>query len=65
MKLSDSFLSIYFEIKIVIIAQIKEQTIIFSPCAASFDNFRNFEDRGYYFNELIKEQLNGKYKVIL
>ncbi len=45
--------------------KIKEQTIIFSPCAASFDNFRNFEDRGYYFNELIKEQLNGKYKVIL
>jgi len=35
------------------------QTILFSPCAASFDNFRNFEDRGQYFNKLIKKQLNG------
>ena len=35
------------------------QTILFSPCAASFDNFKNFEDRGIYFNKLIKKQLNG------
>ena len=35
------------------------QTILFSPCAASFDNFKNFEDRGLYFNKLIKKQLNG------
>ena len=37
----------------------KNQTILFSPCAASFDNFKNFEDRGLYFNKLIKRQLNG------
>ena len=36
-----------------------KQTILFSPCAASFDNFKNFEDRGLYFNRLIKKQLNG------
>jgi len=35
------------------------QTILFSPCAASFDNFKNFEDRGLYFNKLIRKQLNG------
>ena len=34
------------------------QTILFSPCAASFDDFKNFEDRGLYFNKLIKKQLN-------
>ena len=31
------------------------QIILFSPCAASFDNFKNFEDRGFYFNKLIKK----------
>ena len=34
-------------------------TIIFSPSAASFDSFRNFEHRGQYFNKLIKKHLNG------
>ena len=32
--------------------------ILFSPCAASFDSFKNFEDRGYYFNKLVKKYLN-------
>ncbi len=35
------------------------KTILFSPCAASFDNFKNFEDRGLYFNRLINKYLNG------
>ncbi len=35
------------------------KTILFSPCAASFDSFKNFEDRGIYFNKLVKKQLNG------
>ena len=34
-------------------------TILFSPCAASFDSFKNFEDRGSYFNRLIKKYLDG------
>ena len=38
------------------------QIILFSPCAASFDSFKNFEDRGLYFNKLIKKYLNGKQK---
>ncbi len=34
--------------------------ILFSPSAASFDTFKNFEDRGLYFNKLLKNYLNGK-----
>ena len=39
--------------------KVAHNTILFSPCAASFDSFKNFEDRGYYFNKLIKKHLNG------
>ena len=31
------------------------KTILFSPAAASFDQFKNFEHRGDYFNSLIKK----------
>jgi UDP-N-acetylmuramoylalanine--D-glutamate ligase len=34
----------------------KKKTILFSPAAASFDSFKNFEDRGNYFNNLIKNK---------
>ena len=34
------------------------KTILFSPSAASFDNFKNFEHRGKYFNQLIRKYLN-------
>ena len=34
------------------------KTILFSPCAASFDEFKNFEDRGLYFNKLVKQYKN-------
>ncbi len=37
-----------------------QNTILFSPCSASFDNFKNFEERGKYFNFLLK-----KYKKFL
>ena len=39
----------------------KNKTILFSPAAASFDQFKNFEYRGNYFNLLLKKLgLNGK-----
>ena len=37
-----------------------KKTILFSPAAASFDSFKNFEDRGQYFNKLIKRYINVK-----
>ena len=36
----------------------KKINLIFSPCAASFDDFKNFEERGKYFNSLI-----SRYKI--
>jgi len=33
------------------------KTILFSPASASFDNFKNFEERGKYFNKLIKKYI--------
>ncbi len=35
-----------------------KKTILFSPCSASFDEFKNFEERGAYFNYLIKSLKN-------
>jgi len=35
------------------------KTILFSPSAASFDDFKNFEKRGEYFNQLIKKYINA------
>ena len=37
-----------------------KKTILLSPAAASFDSFRNFEDRGSYFEKLIRKYLNVK-----
>ncbi len=39
--------------------------VLFSPCAASFDSFKNFEDRGSYFNKLVSRYLNGTKKFSL
>jgi UDP-N-acetylmuramoylalanine--D-glutamate ligase len=33
------------------------RTILFSPASASFDSFKNFEERGKYFNKLIKNYI--------
>ncbi len=32
----------------------KKKVILFSPCAASFDQFKNFEERGKFFNNNIQ-----------
>jgi UDP-N-acetylmuramoylalanine--D-glutamate ligase len=39
--------------------KLKKNTILFSPAGASFDSFKNFEDRGFYFNKLVKKFVNG------
>ena len=38
----------------------KKDIIFFSPAGASFDSFKNFEDRGNYFNQLVKKYINAK-----
>ncbi len=38
----------------------KKNIIFFSPAGASFDSFKNFEDRGDFFNQLIKKYINAK-----
>tara|TARA_B100001250_G_scaffold402992_1_gene416878 strand:+ start:602 stop:1915 length:1314 start_codon:yes stop_codon:yes gene_type:complete len=40
---------------------IQKKIILFSPSAASFDQFSNFEERGIYFNKIIKNYIR-KYK---
>ncbi len=56
----ESFINLKFLIKKVFL-DIKDdrsqnhKTILFSPAAASFDSFKNFEERGKYFNNLIKK----------
>tara|TARA_Y100000816_G_scaffold289973_1_gene277603 strand:- start:4289 stop:5587 length:1299 start_codon:yes stop_codon:yes gene_type:complete len=36
-----------------------KKVVLFSPSAASFDQFKNFEQRGNYFNKLIKYKLKN------
>ena len=36
----------------------KNSTILLSPAAASFDQFRNFEDRGNLFKQIVKKIKN-------
>ena len=56
-KLNDALRKIF---KLIKQEKFKKNVILFSPCAASFDSFKNFEDRGHYFNQLIKWHLNEK-----
>ncbi len=56
-NLKNAILTIKKEIKI----DKNKKTILFSPAAASFDQFKNFEHRGKVFNYLIKRhRLNGR-----
>ena len=55
-NLKDTLNQIFLEIKY---NKGEKNTIFFSPAGASFDNFKNFEDRGLYFNQIIKKYLNA------
>ncbi len=56
-NLQDILKSIFLEINS---QKFKKHIIFFSPAGASFDSFKNFEDRGYFFNQLIKKSINAK-----
>ncbi len=51
LNLKDAWNKLSSDIKI---DKLKKKTILFSPAAASFDEFDDFEDRGDYFNKLVK-----------
>mgnify|MGYP001420102810 CR=1 FL=1 len=40
------------------ISNFKNYVILLSPSAASFDQYRNFEDRGNKFKEIVNQQLS-------
>ena len=54
-NLSNAFKSIRRDIKL---NKNLKSTIILSPAAASFDQFKNFESRGIFFKNLVKKNLN-------
>jgi len=56
-NLKDILKEIFFDLKD---NKIEKNIIFFSPAGASFDSYKNFEDRGKYFNQLIKKFLNAK-----
>ena len=53
-NLSQSLLKVFKDLKK---KDDQKKILLFSPSAASFDQFKNFEDRGRYFNKLIKNYL--------
>ena len=56
-NLDETLKGIFFDIS----KQSKRKNIIlFSPAGASFDSFKNFEDRGMYFNKLVKKFIYAK-----
>ena len=56
-NLKETLQKVFFEIRS---QKNKKNIIFFSPAGASFDSFKNFEDRGYYFNQLINKFINAK-----
>ena len=59
-----NFLNLKDVLKNIFIAiekdKLQKNIIFFSPAGASFDSFKNFENRGHYFNKVIKKLINDK-----
>ena len=59
-----NFLNLKDVLKNILIAiekdKFQKNIIFFSPAGASFDSFKNFENRGHYFNQVIKKLINDK-----
>ena len=55
-NLEKAIKAVFNEIKL---DNFRKKTILFSPSAASFDSFQNFEDRGAYFDKLIKKYISN------
>ena len=55
LHLSDALKEIFIEIRS---SKIKS-TILFSPGCSSFDQFKNFEERGSKFKEFVMKEMNN------
>jgi len=55
-NLNNSLLQVFKDLKK---KEDQKKILLFSPSAASFDQFKNFEDRGKYFNKIIKQHLKN------
>ena len=55
-NLNDSLKQVFEDIKK---KDNEKKVILFSPAAASFDQFKNFEERGKHFNKIIKKYLKN------
>ena len=56
-NLNDILNEIFLDIKN---RKLKKNIVFFSPSGASFDRFKNLEERGLYFNQLVKKFINAK-----
>ena len=41
-----------------------QSTILFAPACASYDQYKDFEERGMHFNELIKKSFNWLWNIL-
>ncbi len=60
-NLREAINDIVYDIKLN--RDLKKNTILLSPAAASFDQFQNFENRGTYFKDLILKKFKRKKNV--
>ena len=56
--LCKNILNAVSKIFIDIESKIEFQTILFSPACSSYDQFKNFEERGDYFKTIINQFVN-------
>ena len=56
-NLKNAVNDIYRDIKL---KEDSKSTILLSPAAASYDQFKNFENRGVYFNNLIMKKFKQR-----
>lgn len=52
--------NLYESFKIATLIKLDNKVVLFSPSTSSYDEFKNFEERGAYFNKLVKRYEKNK-----